>query len=629
MKHILFIIALLLTAMTANAQHEAMEILPGQDGELPVTNVSKTPTTPDGTFSGLWMSSLYYHHHSAFVVNGNWMNEDAYEADLYFPNPNCELLQGDYYTLQYYTKGAWHTVVDDNGNPKQLSLGTTQVIKQDMQFRLELHGGPKDGWHSNTLVVNYPAVNYSVMTRGGWSEPNFIDVGVEQSGCFVDMERQNLGVYDPDRDRNHIIYTTYETFSSSSSNYRRQWYRQNPYTFERTAIEGATTDRYVPTVDDLGMELVDVVRGDDSAISFYYEHNHGRVQIPILCYPDYMGNDGFVLNTNYKLPNGGKDLIAIDWSSSESQYFPQDKIVERKPGQYVFATPCSDESGYMMAYEDEYGNSDYHMALAMKMEDGSLWYHLATVFFSEKMPINAKPSVAVPVDVICQNTSGDWVVAGTIEPGAEESLSLSLGRYYMKTRQTASTLATYYPSTLLWGEAETVKPGVSYDADWNELPNTYAINVVAQPAPLAGQGTIEGTVSMAQSARMNRASGGSYTVYLKQKDGGIVAITETDAGGAYRFTQVPYGSYVVLVNIDGCIQEQATEVVLTAEKSTVSGVNYTVEGTVIKSTGSTGIISIISPDTESSIFSLDGRKGMSKGLNIIRMSNGKTMKVMK
>ena len=199
----------------------------------------------------------------------------------------------------------------------------------------------------------------------------------------------------------------------------------------------------------------------------------------------------------------------------------------------------------------------------------------------------------------------------------------------MKTRQTASTLATYYPSTLLWGEAETVKPGVSYDADWNELPNTYAINVVAQPAPLAGQGTIEGTVSMAQSARMNRASGGSYTVYLKQKDGGIVAITETDAGGAYRFTQVPYGSYVVLVNIDGCIQEQATEVVLTAEKSTVSGVNYTVEGTVIKSTGSTGIISIISPDTESSIFSLDGRKGMSKGLNIIRMSNGKTMKVMK
>ena len=630
MKKYLLTIVMMLIANVMYAQHEAIEVVPGSDGELPVTNISKTPTASEGTFSGLWMQSLYYHHHSSFVVNGNWMNLDAYEAELYFPNPDSEFLGGSYYTLEANTGGAWSTILSDSGGEAQYSSGATVEITENTKFRLVLHGGPKDGWVSNTLTVNYPAVNYSVMIRGGWSEPNFVDVGFEQSGCFVEMEHQDRGVYDPDKDPSKIIYTTYARYDNTSSCYVRQWYRQNPYTFERTKIEGATTDSYVPTAEDVGYELVDVVQGDDSSISFYYEHNHGKVQVPIVCYPEYMGSDGFVLNTNYALPNGGKDIVAIDWMSEDSQSFPQDKIVERKPGQYVFATPCTDESGFMVEYANENNGGDYHMAMLMGEPDGYTWYHLAALFFGEKRPMKVTSKQSVPVDVICQNTSGDWISVATVEPGSDEPIYLNLGRYYLKSQATANTLPTYYPNVLLWGEAESVKPGASYDEDWNEIPNTYAIDVQAMPAPLAGQGSIEGTIDMAGSASRNRAASNlECIVYLKQKGGDIVAMEKADGGGAYSFAQVPYGNYSVLVNIDGYTQDQATEIALSAEQPKFTGVDYKLEGNNIIALGYTGIVSILRQDSDSSIFSIDGRKGQSKGVNIIRLSNGKTMKVVK
>lgn len=619
MKKTLLSFLLMLTVSAVMAQHEAMEILPAQDGELPVTTVSKTPTAADGTFNGLYLQKLAYHHYSGWVVNGNWISNDCYEAELVFPNlPNEYLGGGDYFTVECRGTGEWTTIKDDNGDDRHFTGGHTHVLETDMQFRLVLHGGTKDGWVSNILSVKYPAVNYNVIKYSVLSEPNFIDVGVEVDGVYVEMERQDKGVYDPDRDREHIIYTTQATFDNNSACYHRQWYRQNPYTFDRTPIAGANDYCYTPTKDDVGYELVDVVDGDDVNISFHYEYNHGRCQIPILCYPEYMGVDGFVLNTNYALPDGGKGLVAIDWSSGDDTTFPQNQIVERKPGQYVFATPCTDESGFMMEYGDQYSSGDYHMSMLMVEADGSTWYHLAALFFSEKRPLLAKATQAVPIDVICQNTSGDWIAVTTAEPNAAEPLYLNLGRYYLKSQPTANTLATYYPNTLLWSESTAVKPGATYDEEWNEIVNSYTVDVQTAPAPLSGEGVVKGTIS----------NGSECTVYLKQKGGAIIAAAEPDASGAYRFDQVPYGDFVVLVNHDGCIQEQTIEVALTAGQSQVSGVDYKLEGYTIVATGSpSGILSVRSLDADSSTYRLDGRQGQGRGVNIIRLSNGATRKV--
>jgi len=84
-----------------------------------------------------------------------------------------------------------------------------------------------------------------------------------------------------------------------------------------------------------------------------------------------------------------------------------------------------------------------------------------------------------------------------------------------------------------------------------------------------------------------------------------------------------------LVNIDGYTQDQATEIALSAEQPKFTGVDYKLEGNNIIALGYTGIVSILRQDSDSSIFSIDGRKGQSKGVNIIRLSNGKTMKVVK
>ena len=80
---------------------------------------------------------------------------------------------------------------------------------------------------------------------------------------------------------------------------------------------------------------------------------------------------------------------------------------------------------------------------------------------------------------------------------------------------------------------------------------------------------------------------------------------------------------------DGYTQDQATEIALSAEQPKFTGVDYKLEGNNIIALGYTGIVSILCQDSDSSIFSIDGRKGQSKGVNIIRLSNGKTMKVVK
>jgi hypothetical protein len=352
--------------------------------------------------------------------------------------------------------------------------------------------------------------------------------------------------------------------------------------------------KYTPTVADVGYHLVDVTRGDDVNISFYYAHDHGPVQTMVKCSFEYVGYDGFIMNTNYVLPNGGKNIEAIDWNSSEGDFFPQDKIVELKPGQYAFIAPMTDQSSYMIEYADK----SYYMSMEYVFGSGEEEYTMsrfASLFYGETWPLVAQTNgVDTPIDVIGRDINGNMVVKATIEQANldpdDPYIYLLPGKYYLKARATSTSLDTYYPSALLWSDATAVEPGYDVDEEWNSINRSFTIDLLPAPAALTGTGIVEGTVTIAQpaparAAAAAAASAAGITIYLQQKGGSVVASTVTAEGGSYRFTQVPAGDYVVLVNIDGHTMKAAAQVTLSADQMVVSGVDYTITGNLIVPAG--------------------------------------------
>ena len=629
-KHILTFI-LTLAAIAINAQDQVREVEPGVDGPLPSIPTMSEPAA--GTFGGLFLQSVGYRHNSGWIINGNWANMDAYEAYIYFVSPTE--LGGEYHTLQYRTNGgAWQNSLNSDGEVNLITSDISflsPVITSDIDYRLVLHGGEKDGWVSNVISVKKPTVDYSVITRSGYSEPDFIGVGIEVDCAYIDTERQNKGSYNSSTGK--VDYTTYASFYTYNTTcYHHQWYRMNPLSYEMIPIEGATGLTYTPTAADLGYQLIDVTTGDDQNISFYVAANHGIVQATILASIEYAGLDGFILNTNYILPNGGKDIEAIDWMSEDGDILPASCIQEVKPGQYAFVTELNEESSFIIEYADE----NYKL-VGDYGEEGNPWYRFFHMFFGEmNMPIAATASVNTPIDVIGRDINGHWDVVATIDPsaGEEEEIYLISGKYYLRTQPTAGTLATYYPSALLWEEATAVTPGYDIDEDWNYLTKTYSINAKSVPPALNGSGVIEGTVTVTNSSnarQMAPADASGINVYLQKKGGDIIACEETNASGSYRFEKVPMGTYEVLVNIDGCTQPSPAEVTLTNDNPTVTDVDYEVEDNTIVPAGQSGSatsIANINVPQGAVIYDLQGRRigALQRGMNIIRGSDGKTRK---
>ena len=625
-------IMLTMATIAISAQDfQSCDVVPGSEGPLPaIPTISQPPT---GTFGALFLQSVGYRHNSGWVINGNWLSTDAYEAYI-DPIPATEF-GGDYYTLQYRTSGgAWQTSLDSDGEVKIITPDVSTLapeITQDIDYRVVLHGGPKDGWVSNVVSVKKPTVNYSVITQSGCSQPDFIGVGIEVDCAFISTERQSKGSYNSSTGK--VNYTTYESFETYSTTcYNHQWYRMNPNSYELIPIEGATDKTYTPTAADLGYHLIDVTTGDDQNISFYVAADHGTVQATIVASLEYAGLDGFILNTNFILPNGGKDLEAIDWMSEDGDILPASCIEEVKPGQYAFVTQLNEESGFIVEYADK-----NYMLVGNYGNEEEPWYHYFHIFYAEmNMPIKATASVNTPIDVIGRNIHGEWGVVATIDnsSGEDEETYLMQGKYYLRTQPTASTLATYYPNALLWEEATPVEPGYDVDEDWNYLTKTYAINVKPIPPALNGSGIIEGTVIVTNSSNarhMAPADASGINVYLQKKGGNIIACEETNASGSYRFEKVPMGTYEVLVNIDGCTQPSPAEVTLTTDNPTVTDVDYEVEDNTIVPAGQSGSatsIANINVPQGAVIYDLQGRRigALQRGMNIIRGSDGKTRK---
>ena len=566
--------------------HDMWEIIPASKGSLPAPQ--EIPGPAQGRFPGLILEEVNYCHRNGFIVNGNWMNLDAYET--YMPVSYPEEFSGEYYTLEYRTKssGVWKTYTDDEGKAVQYSGRVSALgpeITEDTDYRIMLHGGPMDGYLSNEVSAKMPTVNYSVITRRYVSQPNFITPGVKVEGALIDAERQ---------DRGHL--EDYE--AKYNTLYKHQWYRRNPKTLDMEAIEGATELDYTPVLEDVGYELVDVTTGDDVNISFYAASSHGIVSVAIGASIDYIGDDGFVLNTDYDIPDPEKKIILnkYDETLGTDVEAPFGSTLEkRKPGQYAIKMNVESYQYGQLQYADEGYNLSFVYKSPVYDDNGYTkiigyepWYHFPMIepqafyrMLQIKPLLNGK-SFATSVDILGKNIDGKLVTVKTLE--ADElsdgimTTDVYKGKYYVKAHQADGTMETYSPAALIWSEAGIVEPEAENWAieDWQ--PTCATINIAEPPTPLQGSSIIEGTIILqtTASARTRGNDDMTYTVYLKDKSTGkMVAQTQTDASGHYKFENVPVGDYVVIPNVDGfkAAASAPVEIQITQANQTITNAN--------------------------------------------------------
>ena len=640
-----------LLALSAGAQPPgAIMVEPGSKGPLP--EVAPVPGfTEPNRFGALHVSST--------LGRDTWYEDRGhYGVELTWWDPASQ--GADYYTLQYRygTSGEWQTQTDGNGNTVHYdnqSLGTffRAYSGQTLQFRLKMNGGSRDGYLSNEVTAKVPSI---FCAYAGYSESTELWLNVVGQKLDVDYN-VSVRAWDANLEK-------YVEYNTEDKVYNYAWFRVNPTTWDETRIEGATEPTYTPTLEDVGYWLYCEISGDGEHCDFVYRYlacpSNPLVCVPVQASPAYFGPDGFVLNTDYILPTPGQDLFTQWYEYDETTQTSQEmmgavgpRLDVRQPGQYavrmtedeymynmVILSPNRSAQGYVLTFVYN------HDKWSEELQDyvPNLWYRECQLMADRyAAPLDVKPvfdgqSVPTTVDIVGPDIDGNLVVKVSAtwencpEDGAIHFESVSnLTGCYVKARATANTLETYYPSALFWTEATLVKP--EYDEDWN-IP-TVTIDVKPVPEPLAGSGTITGTVATGEDNvrawvsltddETNDGTATGYSVYLRVKGGDIVAQTTTDAAGNYRFDNVPFGTYEILVNIDGCTMEQPAEVNLSAENPVASDVDYTVSGTEILPTSIQPVA--LPSDQSKDFFDLCGRRLTQPIQHGIYIRNGKKLMV--
>lgn len=449
-KLTLFIAALVSTlAMSAQNGRTPKEVTaPGCKGPLP--ELPSLAPAREGEIPILELAHVGY--------ETNYFGGGVYiAANLSFPMVSkigCE-----YYTVQHRKHGTsgWNTMMSGD-TPIQYgdgTVGATLSISESTDYRLMLHGGEKDGYVSNVVTATPPSF-YSRYIR--WTESPTIEhtmVGIPVGEQFSVTSR---------------TYVEGETTDYTSQEFPEyftyQWYRRNPNNWDMEEIEGATDAVYTPTEEDLGYQLVIGVGGDKVHCDFTLLHPlNGVVCVPVLASVGYIGSDGFVLNTEYVIPEPQKMFTRMeyDWMENPDLFDPS-CISERAPGQYVFRTPMDDYNYRIF----ELANPAYYLTFYYEMMG---WYREVQIMSDAYMAglgvmaeMAGKP-VRTTIDVIGQNIDGEWVTVASGELTETGNDILYFGEniyrrpYYLRANATNGTQATYYPNALSMSEAETVMPG--------------------------------------------------------------------------------------------------------------------------------------------------------------------------
>lgn len=560
MKHVsikkMFFLTIMSVLACSQVNAQLVDVAPGSKGNLPAP--PELPKAAEGHFGALCVrnvcleSEYMFSYYRYFLV-----------AELQYPDAST--FGGDSYTIQYQEAGSnkWNIVPNDYlyysypvSVGKQAFTATRIDIENEgtkswpITFRLVLNGGPMDGYLSNEVVAERPFLA-NLRVGIGYSQPNFIYAGYRAASHTVDAWRV------PDTSKGEKADKRWIEIPRQNLTTSYKWYIRNPNTYEMTLIEGATDYKYTPTVDQVGYELISQIIGSYNNTTFKTTHCQGLIMQPILASTEYQGKDGFIINTEYILPNPEKDFYMIDWSTEECERKALPNIKTLKPGQYSVRM---DQEDYMNC-DLFYGESPYVLSMWSRRWDG---YHEFAFIGGESFPIrinvqkDGENISLASVDIIGKDLEGNLSVLETISVSAESNTlttDLPVGSYLFKAHAADGTIDTYYPDAAIWNEAKTIK--LTSDKYWNLYSDEdFAFTIGLQPtlAALTGNCTISGTVVIANDAAQTRASGEAEgcTVYLKDKSSGsLVAKTTTDGNGKYTFQNVPIGEYLVVPDLVG------------------------------------------------------------------------------
>jgi len=488
MKKISLFAVALFSAVTTMAQPTPVDVEPGVKGPLP-TVASIDKTVPANQFVGLELNRVTY-------------SSGYYETWLNFPI--AADLGGEYYTLEYAESDTWETYSNYEGVVNFTYDNATIPIAGTTKYRLRMHGGDKNGFVSNTLIVQ-PNSSVYPTSVGGWStsgDDMFILVGREQMKNFFFSVTARI-----DRDKK-------EQYTQDSEYMRFQWYRRNPYNYDMTAIAGATKLTYTPTLDDVGYELVLEISGDRDHCGFTFRYPlngvyNGIVSVPVASSPSYYGPDGIILNTDYVLSDPAKQLVHVEYMD-EPEPLPA-TIVTKKPGQYAIICP---DSVYMNWYETDLAGDDYKLTFQYLVDWGDepeLWireaqFGLPAGRLMAPLTVNTVldgSPVQATVDVLGPDINGNIVMKATATTDENGTVTFDEGLYtlgdgYYVRAHTAGKTDVYYPGVSSMAQATLVKPG--QDEDWNPV----AITIDLKGGGTAKNGDVNGdnTVDVADIANI-------------------------------------------------------------------------------------------------------------------------------
>ena len=457
----------------------AKDIEPGSKGALP--EVAAPAQLGEKQFKGLSLSDVDRQSDGM----GGYYNG----AELMWPAP--EDFGSEWMELQAQTRGSneWEKVDFYD----KLTTGTVVVINTDTRYRLVLVGGEMDGYVSNIVEAKCP-VGYTFCYRWGKQQTDDrerIVVGTEY-GTTVYLEVwSNMK---PDGSFSEEV----TKYNIEDGVYNYQWYRRNPNTYEMTAIDGATKRAYTATLDDVGYELIMEITGDNKYCSFTKLMRMGddysdnvAVSIPVETSYAYMGDDGFVINCDYALSDPA--IVNKDWND-EGRLKPVDQtlIKTRKPGQIAVKLPRETYEGMEFDVADPTLYLCWIMEMPNYNDKGELigieqWHRaVQPVSYMQNKPlqVNVKSNgeaVETTVELVGPNIDGEMTtlaMSGTVEGIA--SFDAFPMDYYVRAVKTDNLVSTYYPSTALRSEAETVKPGL--DETFNPVSCDIEM-IVCNPAP--------------------------------------------------------------------------------------------------------------------------------------------------
>lgn len=593
-------------SLSASAQPmPSVDVVPGSKG---VFDVSKYPVAPEKTFSGLYVRQGCLDYNLRKV-----------EYELYLGGSSFNYDRNNRLVLEMQKDGSWVEI--DSINYYNYS------VDEPGTYRVKVAKGPWAGYVSNAVVADgVSAINAFI--RGSYSEGaqwNTPHAGEILHRPVVYVRLYKDGGYEdctsgPDEDG----------YKSLGDRCVQKWYRYNPWTGEKIELTPTARGNYKMTNEDVGCEIHYEIKGNRTTGDFFYAFNCGIVKLPIISKSVYVNHDGIILNTDYALTNP-EQLIEISYYDSETEKYVNVDFTakEKQPGQYALLTETLPEYADLNLRSDVAELDLYFDYIDIDNEDG---------FNSPFRPatIDAYPEALCAEVILGGETVKDATImayrenlSGVMEETplvANEwgNTGLLAGEYYLKV-SADNAVDTYYPSADTWEKATAVRTNRKTEAEdiWDRVDVIYTIRLIPAPESTSGKCTIKGHITTGNSAYARSAvpkQADGITVFLKDKQDKLIAVTKSDVSGAYVFENLPYGEYAIIPDVIGCTLENTQSVTLKEGNESVNDVDYGIsDGKITPQGHSTGINAIKSAN----IFS--GKRIVGKDIVIVR--NGKTYSI--